>query len=107
LRLRDILASAQQTVAAHEKTKAEQLTELAARRTQIAELQRHVQAQSADLQQSREENRRNIERVATSDRRMVQLEGEARSAQQEGLAVDPRSAPRCRRRSTRRTASSL
>src|SRR6185503_20140849 len=73
LRLRDILASAQQTVAAHEKTKAEQLAELSARRSQIAELQRHVQAQSADLQQSRDENRRYVERVAATDRRMVQL----------------------------------
>src|SRR3954447_7657631 len=36
LRLRDILASAQQTVAAHEKTKAEHLAELAARRSHIA-----------------------------------------------------------------------
>src|SRR4051812_18469006 len=53
LPLRDILASAQQTFAAHEKPKAEQVAELSARRSQIAELQRHVQAQSADLQQSR------------------------------------------------------
>ena len=85
LRLRDILASAQQTVAAHEKTKAEQLAELTARRTRIAELQRHVQAQGADLQQSRDENRRHVERVTASDRRMVQLESEARSAQQKAM----------------------
>jgi chromosome segregation ATPase len=79
LRLRDILASAQQTVAAHEKTKAEQIAELSARRSQIAELQRHVQAQS------REENRRHVERVTATDRRMVQLESEARSAQQKAM----------------------
>jgi len=85
LRLRDILASAQQTVAAHEKTKAEQLAELSARRSQMAELQRHVQAQSEDLQQSRDENRRYVERVAATDRRMVQLESEARSAQQKAM----------------------
>lgn len=85
LRLRDILASAQQTIAAHEKTKAEQVAELSARRSQIAELQRHVQAQSADLQQSREENRRHVERVTATDKRMVQLEGEARSAQQKAM----------------------
>jgi chromosome segregation ATPase len=54
LRLRDILAGAQQTVATHEKTKAEHLAELAARRAHITELQRHVQAQGADLQQTRE-----------------------------------------------------
>src|SRR2546423_1770412 len=52
------------------------------RRSQIAELQRHVQARGADLQQSRDENRRHVERVAATDRRLVQLEGEARSAQQ-------------------------
>jgi chromosome segregation ATPase len=85
LRLRDILASAQQTIAAHEKTKADQIAELSARRSQIVELQRHVQAQSADLQQSRDENRRNVERIAATDRRMVQLEGEARSAQQKAM----------------------
>jgi chromosome segregation ATPase len=85
LRLRDILASAQQTIAAHEKIKAEQIAELSARRSQIVELQRHVQSQSADLQQSREENRRNVERVASTDKRMVQLEGEARSAQQKAM----------------------
>jgi chromosome segregation ATPase len=85
LRLRDILASAQQTVAAHEKTKAEHLAELAARRTHIAELQRHVQQQGADLQQTREENRRHVERVTATDRRMGQLEGEARTAQQKAM----------------------
>ena len=85
LRLRDILASAQQTVAAHEKTKADHLAELAARRSHIAELQRHVQAQGADLQQTRDENRRHVDRVAAADRKMVQLEGEARSAQQKAM----------------------
>jgi chromosome segregation ATPase len=85
LRLRDILASAQQTVAAHEKTKAEQLAELAARRSHILELQRHVQTQGADLQQSRDENRRYIERISASDKRTVQLEGEARAAQQKAM----------------------
>jgi len=85
LRLRDILAGAQQTIAGHEKTKAEQLAELAARRNHIAELQRNLQTQGADLQQSREENRGHIARGAAADRRMVQLEGEARSAQQKAM----------------------
>src|SRR5215213_7906952 len=42
-RLRDIVSVAQQSVAALERTKLEQIAELAARRTHIAELQRHAQ----------------------------------------------------------------
>src|SRR3954453_3106768 len=82
LRLRDILASAQQTIAAHEKTKAEHLAELAARRSHIAAVQRHVHVQGADLQQSRDENRRHVHRVPAADLTTVQLESEARAAQQ-------------------------
>jgi chromosome segregation ATPase len=81
-RLRDVVAMAQQSVASHEKTKAEHLAELSARRAQIAELQRHVHQQGADLQQSREESRRHVERVAAADRRAVQLEGQAQAAEQ-------------------------
>jgi chromosome segregation ATPase len=84
-RLRDVVTMAQQSVAFHEKTKAEHLAELAARRSHIAELQRHVQEQGADLQQTREENRRNLERVAAAGRRAVQLEGEAQAAQQKAM----------------------
>jgi chromosome segregation ATPase len=84
-RLRDVLAMAQQSVAVHEKTKAEQLAELSARRSQIAELQRHVHQQAVDLQQAREENRRAAERIAAADRRAVQFENEAQTAQQKAL----------------------
>lgn len=84
-RLREVVTMAQQSVANLEKTKAEQTAELAARRAHIAELQRHVQQQGADLQQSREENRRNVERVTAADRRSVQLEGEAQAAQQKAM----------------------
>jgi len=85
VRLREIVGVAQQSVAALEKAKAEHLAELAARRNHIAELQRHVQQQSADLQQHRIENSRLTERVTAADRRAVQLEGEAQAAQQRSL----------------------
>lgn len=84
-RLREIVAVAQQSVAAHEKAKAEHLAELAARRTHIGELQKHVQQQGADLQQTRAENRRHVERVAAADKRMVQLESTSQAAQQKAM----------------------
>src|SRR5262249_52869608 len=84
-RLREVVATAHQSVAAHEKAKAEHLAELAARRNHITELQKHVQQQGSDLQQVREENRRHVERVTAADKRMVQLEGEAQSAQQKAM----------------------
>ena len=106
VRLRDIVAVAQQSVAALERTKAEQLAELRARRTHIAELQRHAQQQDSDLQLARDENRRFSERIAAADKRAVQLEGQAHRRAAEGDAARRRSAPRCRLRSTRRRANS-
>lgn len=87
VRLREIVGVAQQSVAALEKTKAEHLAELAARRSHIAELQRHVQQQGADLQQHRAENLRLNDRVATADKRTVQLEGETQAAQQKAMQL--------------------
>jgi chromosome segregation ATPase len=88
IRLRDVVALAQQSVAALERTKAEQLVELTARRTHIAELQRHAQQQGSDLELAREENRKLGERVAAADRRMVQLEGQAQAAQQKAMQAE-------------------
>lgn len=84
-RLRDVLAAAQQTVTGHEKTKAEHLAELATRRSQVIDLQRQVHQNGSDLQQSREENRRHVERVAAADRRAVQLEGQTQAAEQKAM----------------------
>ena len=83
--LREIVGAAQQSVASLERTKAEHISEIAARRTQIAELQLHIQQQSADLQQHRAENGRLIDRVTAADRRAVYLEGETQAAQQKAL----------------------
>ena len=84
-RLRDVLTVAQQSVTALEQAKSEHLAELTARRTHIAELQRLVQTQGTDLQLTRDENRRLGERIALADRKMVQLESEASTAQQKAM----------------------
>jgi chromosome segregation ATPase len=81
-RLRDLMTVAQQRVGALENTKAELSADLAARRAQITELQGIVQQQSADLQATREENRRFLERITTVEHHAVRLEAEASAAQQ-------------------------
>ena len=82
-RLQEIAEVAKQGVAALERSNTKQLSELAAHLTHIAELQRVAQQQASDLQLARDENRRLGERVATADRRTVQLEDQAQTAQQQ------------------------
>ena len=84
-RLREVVAIAQQNATAHEKARAEHLAELTARRSHVAELQRHLQQQAVEMQQIREENRQLIERVTASDRRSVQMEGQAQAATQTAM----------------------
>src|SRR5262245_31963905 len=62
IRLREVLTVSQQTLGALEATKTEQSAELAMRRAQITELQRLVHQQATDLQITRDENQRNLER---------------------------------------------
>jgi chromosome segregation ATPase len=88
VRLRDIVMVAQQSVAALERTKTEQVAELAARRTHIAELQRHAQQQGSDLELMRGENRKLAERIAAADQRTVQLEGQAQGAVQKAMQAN-------------------
>jgi len=88
IRLQEIVATAQQSVAALERSKTEQLAELSAYRSHIAELQRHAQQQASDLQLTCDENRRLGERVATADQRTVQLEGQAQTAQQKAMQAN-------------------
>jgi len=80
--LRELLAIAQQRVAALEGASAEQTQELNARRAQIVDLQRLLQQLTCDLQAARDDNLRLSERVATVDKRLVQLEAETNAAQQ-------------------------
>jgi len=82
-RLQDIASTAKQNVATLERTKTELLAELAVQRTHVAELQRHAQQQGTDLKLARDENIGLRDRVAAADQRTVQLEGQARTAQQE------------------------
>ena len=87
-RLRDVVSTAQQNVAILEKTKAEQIAELNTRRNAIVELQRHVQQTTSDLQTAREETRKFGERIATADKRTVQLEGATKTAQQKAMQAE-------------------
>jgi chromosome segregation ATPase len=84
-RLRQVVGVAQQSVAALEKTKTEQVAELAARQTQIVELQRHVQQQGAELQRARGDNQRLADGIAAADKRTVQLEAQAQAAAQQTM----------------------
>ena len=84
-RLREMIVVAQQSVESLEHTKTEHVSELNARRSQIADLQRRVQEQGNDLQITRDENRRMSERTASADKRSVQLEGEAQAAKQKAM----------------------
>ncbi len=88
IRLREVLAVAQQSVGALESNKTEQSAELAARRAQISELQRLVQQQATDLQITRDENQRSNERSAVADRRLARLEAEAAAASQRCMLAE-------------------
>jgi crescentin len=81
-RLRESLTVTQQKFTALESTKTEQTTELAARRAQVADLQRRVQQQSGEIQVARDENRRLSERLALADKKTVQLESEGETTRQ-------------------------
>ena len=87
-RLREILAVAQQKMSSVETTRVEQTNELATRRVQVADLQRRLQQQGAELQVARDEYRRLSERVTQSDKRAVQLESESEALRQKFLVTD-------------------
>ena len=87
-RLREAVTVAQQKLSAGEATRTEQTTELAARRAQVADLQRRVQQQAADLQLSHDEQRRLGERMTQTDKRAVQLESECEALRQKFLVTD-------------------
>ena len=88
IRLREVLTVSQQTLSALEATKTEQSAELAMRRAQITELQRMVHQQATDLQITRDENQRNLERSTLADRRSAQLEADAAHASHKAMLAD-------------------
>ena len=86
-RLQEITTLARQTIAGLERTKTEQLAELGVHRAHVAELQGLTQQQASDLRLTRDENLRLGERVVGTDQRIVQLEGEAQTAQHEARKI--------------------
>jgi len=81
-RMQEDLSLAQDYVAALETSKSELTAELNLRQNEIADLQRRIQHDAADLQNTREENRRLGERVAAADKKTVQIEAELEAARQ-------------------------
>jgi len=82
IRLQEDLSIAQDYVAALETAKSDLTAELTAKTAEIADLQRRIQHDTAELQNTREENRRISERIIASDKKMVQLEAEVDTARQ-------------------------
>ena len=87
-RLREIVTVTQQKLSALEITKAEQTTELTARRAQVVDLQRRVQQQGAELQVARDEHRRLSERMTIIDKRTVQLESDGEAIRQKFMVSE-------------------
>ena len=77
-----------ETWASQRTTRDSTLAERAARRTHIAELQRHSQQQGSDLQLAQDENRKLGDRIAAADKRTVQLEGQTQAAQQKAMQAE-------------------
>jgi len=87
-RLRETLSLAQRNVSMLENAKAEVVAELTMRRAQVAELQRSLHQQSAEAQSLREENRRMSERIAATDKRILQLENASEEIRQKYLMAE-------------------
>jgi len=87
-RLQEIAAVAKNSMATLERSNAAQLAELADHRIRTAELQRLSQQQASDLQLARVENTRLGEHCATADQRMVELEAETQTIQQQYRQIE-------------------
>jgi crescentin len=88
IRLQEDLSLSQEYVENLETTKTEQAAELTAKTAEIADLQRRLQHDSAELQNTREENRRMSERVLSADKKMVQVEAEIAAARQKATLAE-------------------
>jgi chromosome segregation ATPase len=86
-RLQEVAALATQNMATLERNNAKQLAELADYRTRSAELQNLAQRLAAELQLGRSENLRLGEGVAAADRKIVQLEAEIQTVQQQARQI--------------------
>lgn len=81
-RLKQELAAAQQTLRALDGIKTEQAVEVASQRARLLDLERRLQQEILQKDAMRDEARRFGERLATADKRIVQLEGETEAARQ-------------------------
>ena len=81
-RLKEDLSAAQQILRATEGVKAEQSVEIASQRTKLLDLERRLQQEVLQKDAMRDEARRFAERVASADKRIVQLESETEAARQ-------------------------
>jgi crescentin len=75
-RFRQDLVAAQQSLHEAELSNADQAAELAARRLQITDLERHLLQETKEQETAREKNRGLSERLADADRRIVALESD-------------------------------
>jgi len=87
-RVRDELAVTQQNLHAIEEGKTEQAAELLARHAQIADLQRCIQQEAAELRSTREESRRFNERLLAADKRIVDFEANNEALRQKLVLSD-------------------
>jgi chromosome segregation ATPase len=81
-RLQEDLDLAQEYVNSLEAAKTELNGEMTAKRLEIADLQRALQQSAAELQTTRDENRRFGERVSSGDQKITQLECEVDTTRQ-------------------------
>lgn len=82
LQLRQDFAAAQSTARALEAVKTELTVDLAARRSQVADIETRLQYEITEANSLRDENRRLDERVVAADKRNVQIENDLSSARQ-------------------------
>lgn len=87
-RLQEDLSLAQEYVVSLEHTKSELASSIAVKQAEIADLQRRLQQEAAELQSTRDENRRLNERIVASDKNMVLLEAEVGASRQKLTLAD-------------------
>ncbi|MBI4274634.1 MAG: hypothetical protein HY659_08040 [Rhizobiales bacterium] len=81
-RLRETLELTQQTVRSLESSKVEQTNEIAAKRTQIADLERRLGQESAQRLVLAEDNRSYSDQITAADKKILQLEAEIAAARE-------------------------
>jgi chromosome segregation ATPase len=86
--LRRNLAAAQDAVRTAEAAKAQAIVEAAARKAQVADLESRLAQETGETKLLREENRRQSERLAAADKRIVAVEADLTAARQRLLMIE-------------------